>query len=472
MEVHMTAHARILRSLWLAAIASMALSGLPRLAMADQTGPNVILVVIDALRPDHLGAWGHVQARTPNLDRVASQGVFFRNIFAPMPSSSPSRASILTGRAPHTHGVRINGRTLPGEERTLAEIFRDAGYVTVSVGQVSDGREQGFEYINIARGMGGADSLARRMWDVNARTQASLRSARPETSRAVTGAITWLRSHRNDQRPAFIWLDMPENVHEAWRPPAPYSTMYDSGYTGRDVSVNTMYSPALTEREVRHARALYDGQLTYVDKQLGPLFDEIERLGLAENTVLVVMSDHGTFMGEHALWQKPPIMLDGLMRSTLIVRYRPAVPAGVQTEHLAQLSDVFATVLDLAGQPIPEQVSGASYSLRPLWEQNRPVRDAVYMEFCSYKGTAAKAIRTPKWLYIYMRSVGTIPWGEGISPAQVFQALGWPPHLLFDLEADPGLSRNVVQEHPEVETQLRFKLLDWLIDSEDDVPRN
>jgi len=439
-------------------------------AHAATKPPTVILIVIDALRPDHIGAWGNVQARTPNLDRIAAEGAFFRNAFAPMPSSAPSRATILTGRAPHTHGVRVNGRALPPNELTLAQIFRDSGYTTVSTGPLADGREQGFEHVGIGHAYGGPDSLARRMWDELVHEQARSGGDTASMSPSVWGAVAWLRAHHDDDAPTFLWVDMRESLHEAWRPPAPYDTMYDSTYTGRDVSVNAMYSPHLTEREIRHSYALYDGQLTYVDTRLGPLFAELDRLGLSPNTVLVVMSDHGTFMGEHMLWQKPPVLLDPVMRSTLIIRYPGVVPAGVQTSGLAQLSDVFATVLDLAGMPVPERVAGASYSLRPLWERDERVRDAVYMEFCAYKGTAGKAIRTRKWLYIYMRSVGTIPWSEGLSPADLFQAHGWSLRLLFDLDADPGATRNVVAEHPDVERDLRFRLLDWLIDSENDVP--
>lgn len=465
----MTSLSRGLRRPWRVLLVPMLLAGLSY-ETAAATPPNVILIMIDALRPDHIGAWGNVQAKTPNLDRIAAQGVFFRNAFAPMPSSSPSRATILTGRAPHTHGVRINGRTLPSEELTLAEIFRDAGYTTVSTGPLSDGREQGFQYIGLSRTGGGPDSLARRMWDELTYPPAEAVGQRQEMSPGIRAAIAWLRAHRRDAAPTFMWVDMDRNLHEAWRPPAPYSTLYDSSYSGRDVSVNRMYSPDLTERETRHAHALYDGQLTYVDAQLGPLFDELADLDREAPTILVVLSDHGTFMGEHRLWQKPPVLFDPVMRSTLIIRFPGVVPAGVQTEHLAQLSDVFATALDLAGQPIPDRVAGASYSLRPIWERDEPVRDAAYLEFCSYKGTAAKAVRTRQWLYVSMRTTGTIPWSEGISPAQLFEAHGWPSRLLFDLGADPGLTRNVLADYPDVEAGLRAQLLDWLIDSENDVP--
>ena len=469
---------RYIAALALIALAASSALAQPRATTAPaspQGSPHVVLLMIDALRPDHVGAWKNVRTVSPNLDRIAAEGVLLRNAFAPMPSSSPSRASILTGRAPHTHGVRINSRPLADEELTLAEIFADAGYQTVSTGRLRRGRAQGFQKVDLQAGRPGTetgmgpDSLAEVMWDEA--TYEAMPPEQPGTSSAVRAAIGWFRAHGNDAAPTFMWLDMPQTLHEAFRPPPPYDTMYDSTYSGRDVSVNPMHSPDLTPREIEHSLALYDGQVTYVDGLVGQLFDEMDRLGLADNTILVVMSDHGTFLGEHDLWQKAPVMLDPVMRATLMVRYPGIVPAGVQTDGLAQLSDVFATVLDLAGLEQPERSVAESRSLRPLMESTGPARDAVHMEFCLYKGTVGKAVRTDRWLYIHMQSVGDIPWGGGLSPGDVFRAHGWPVDLLFDIVADPEFTRNLAAERPEVVHELRDDLLRWLIATENDVPR-
>ena len=181
-----------------------------------------------------------------------------------------------------------------------------------------------------------------------------------------------------------------------------------------------------------------------------------------------MVSDHGTYLGEHDLWQKAPVMFDPVMRSTLIIRQNGVVSAGVQIEHLAQLSDVFATILDLAELPVPGRAAGSSHSLRSPWESKTSVRPAVFMEFCRYKGTASKAIRSADWLYVYFESVGETRWGE-ISPADVLRAKDWPRRMLFDVKADPDLTANLVDAHPEIEGQLRSQLLDWLIASENDL---
>lgn len=442
-------------------------------ATATQSGagepprPHVVIVMIDALRPDHLGAWGKPELRTPHLDRVAEQGVFFRNIFAPMPSSAPSRATILTGRAPHTHGVRINGRNLPLAELTLTELLADNGYTTVSTGRLQRQFDQGFEHVNIGGGEL-ADSLAGVMWDSLKYGEAEDGLVAADVAPDVRAAIKWMATHGHDEAPTFLWLDMTHNLHEPWRPPPPYDTMFDADYTGRDVSVNPMYSPDLTEREVQHAHALYDGQASFVDSQFGWFTKALTELGLSERTILVVVSDHGTYLGEHDLWQKCPVMFDPVMRSTLIIRQNGVVSAGVQIEHLAQLSDVFATILDLAELPVPGRAAGSSHSLRSTWESKTSVRPAVFMEFCRYKGTASKAIRSADWLYVYFESAGETRWGE-ISPADVLRAKDWPRRMLFDVKADPDLTANLVDAHPEVEGQLRSQLLDWLIASENDL---
>ncbi|MDP6126224.1 MAG: sulfatase-like hydrolase/transferase, partial [Candidatus Latescibacteria bacterium] len=372
---------------------------------------------------------------------------------------------IHTGRAPHTHGVRINGRPLPPKETTLAEVFLNAGYATVSISRLPEGQEQGFELINVG-GDDGVDPLAWVMFDEA--EYEGRDTAEGEVMPNIKGAIGWLRAH-GKEKPFFMWMDN-ESIHEPWRPPPPYDTMYDPDYEGPDASINLMWSPDLPERQVRASHALCDGQISHVDDQLGLLFEELDRSGIADDTVIVVVSDHGTFMGEHDLWQKCPIMFDPVMRATLIIRPPEKVHGGAQVAHLAQLGDVFATVLDLAGVDSPEYIARESFSLQPTWRDNAPIRDNVMMEFCFYKGTASKAVRTEKWLYVYFRSSGDIPWGDGISPGEIIAAKGWKDRMLFDLVADPDLNNNVVDENPDVEREMRDLILDWLIDSENDLP--
>jgi len=429
--------------------------------------------MMDALRPDHLGPWGSKRRSrpTPNFSRMADEGVFFRNCFSHMPSSHPSRASILTGRDPHTHGVRINSRPLAASETTLAQILQEAGYQTATTREFSPGLGRGFAERGIVRGLSAFDQGP---WDVVTDVpEMAEEEAATDVAQDVAAIVEWLERRAVDptrvKTPFFMWGDI-EDTHEPWRPPVPFDTMHTSpDYAGPDVSCPPMYSPDLTPEQVDHAVGLYDGVVSLLDKHLGILLDALDRLGLSENTLLIVMSDHGVHLGEHSLWRKPPTLFDTVLRATLMMRMLGTLPAGVQSEGLGLVNDVFATTLDVAGLTVPEAAAGHCVSLGPLWNGAAEVRDFVPLEFNSYKGTAAKGIRTEKWKYFYYRSVGDITW-DTMAPGDIWSAHGWPLTMLFDLENDPDEMIDVAAKNPDVVVDMHRKLLEWLIDSENDLP--
>ena len=433
--------------------------------------PNVIIFMMDALRPDHLGPWGHPARPNPNFSRMANEGVFFRNFFSHMPSSHPGRASILTGRDPHTCGIRINSRPLAATEVTLAQVLKDAGYLTVTSRKFPPGLGRGFDQQELVGGLSAFDAGP---WDV-VKQLPDMPESETETDMAQDTAalVTWLKEYaadsaRND-KPFFFWADV-EDTHEPWHPPAPFDTMYDDEpYDGPDVSCPDMLSPNMTDRQKKRAIALYDGVVALEDKYLGILLDTLDELSLAEDTLLIVCSDHGIHLGEHDLWRKPPTLFDPVLRATLIMRHKGALPEGVQTSGMALTNDVFATVLEHTGLEIPEAAVPHCTSLRPLWEGAEEVRDQIPLEFNLYKGTVGKGIRTKKWKYFYYPSVGEDLWDVG-SPADIWKANGWAKEMLFDLENDPGEENNVIERYPDVAAEMKRRLIDWLIASENDVP--
>jgi len=245
--------------------------------------------------------------------------------------------------------------------------------------------------------------------------------------------------------------------------------MFDKGYDGPDLSDPKMYEPDAGERVVRHLRALYDGEVVLVDKGVGRILGFLREMGLRNDTLIVLVSDHGVFLGEHGFFKKPPFLFEPLMRSSFILSWPKGFPAGKSANSLVHLCDVMPTVLDLLGLSPPDGCQGAS--LVPLLRGAvNKVRDAVFMEFCEYKGTAVKAVRTQDWKYIYHRSVGNIPWSHDYSPAEVFEKVGFEAEMLFDLSADPDELNNLAQRRPDVVHKMRSLVVDWLIDTEDDVP--
>jgi arylsulfatase A-like enzyme len=433
--------------------------------------PNIIIFMMDALRPDHLSPWNPSVRHTPNFARLADSGVFFRNCFSHMPSSHPSRASILTGRDPHTHGVRINSRPLPAQETTLAQILSDADYLTATTREFPPGLGRGFAEQGLVRKLSAFDSGP---WDVvKELPEMATDEMQTEVAQDVTSVIQWMKDYvdgpDNGKRPFMLWADC-EDTHEPWRPPSPFDTMYDTEpYSGRDVSCPPMYSPELNESETTHAMNLYDGVVALLDKHLGRLLDSLDELDLADNTLLCVLSDHGVHLGEHGLWRKPPTLFDAVLRATLIMRLPGQVPAGIQSDGIGLVNDVFPTILDLVGLDVPDAAKPHCESLRPLWSGADQVRDFVGLEFNAYKGTSGKGIRTKRWKYMYYPSLGEAVWDVG-SPADIWRGNGWPDAMLFDLENDPDETVDVRAEYPEVEREMRQRLIDWLIASENDIP--
>lgn len=428
--------------------------------------PNVIVFVLDAVQPDRLGPWGPDVRPTPNFSRMASEGVFFREYFGHMPSSFNARASMMTGRDPHTHRVAINGRPLPAEEVTLAQLLRSAGYDTVLTRRYPKGMNRGFDRNDLNEPYEKNPNAVRRVFPGLTEGEAST-----DMAEDLAGLVTWLRSRAQEggDSPFFIWADE-EFTHGPWRPPAPYDTMYDTEpYDGPDVSGAPMYAPDMPEKHKQKTINLFDGCVAVVDKLLGMLMDELESLGLTEDTLLIVVSDHGQLLGELDMWGKPPVLVDPVLRSTLLMRQPGTLPTGVQTNGLSIMNDIFATVLDHTGLEVPEQARRSSVNLRPLWEGSEQVREQIGLEFNMFRGTAGKGIRTTRWKYVHYPSLGTDEW-KVYSPEEMWRALGWDRHMLFDLASDPGETRDVKSEHPDVLADMQMRLIDWLIASENDVP--
>jgi arylsulfatase A-like enzyme len=430
--------------------------------------PNIIVFMMDALRPDHLGPWSPETRPTPNFSRLADEGVFFREFFGHMPSSFNARASVLTGRDPHTHGVKINGRPLSAKEITLPQILREAGYATALTTPYPKGMNRGFSENTLRNRFEGDIAAVQELLP-----GVSDGEATTDVAQDTAALVGWLRERQNNpqrsEQPFFLWADE-EFSHGPWRPPAPWDTMYDTEqYDGPDASNSLMYAPDLPERHKQKTINLFDGCIAVIDKMLGYLIDELDTLGIAEDTLLVVMSDHGQLLGELGMWGKPPVLTDPVLRSVLVMRQKGAIPAGVQPTGLGIMNDVFATLLEHAGLELPESARGQCVSLSPLWNGVAQVRDQVGLEFNSYRGTAGKGIRTEKWKYIHYASLGTDVWKE-YSPAEMWERLGWDRTVLFDLESDPGETRDVKAEHPDVVADMQIRMIDWLVNSEDDVP--
>lgn len=323
--------------------------------------PDVLVLLVDALRADHLGAYGYGRDTSPAIDSLAADGVLFRQAIAQSTFTKTSIASLFTGRNPFQHGVywgshkenpgHITSDLLSLEEHTLAEHLAPAGYLTSAWVQNSHlrgfmGFSQGF--VNYQDQQGSIHAINRRFFRFL------------ETSARRYPFFTYLH-----------YIDL----HDPYRPPAPYDTMfgtYGDVYEGVDFSNWGTYLKAVREGrqtlstdEVDQLRAYYDGLIRLVDDQLAQLFEELKRSGLYDNTLIILTSDHGDAFFEHGFISHSTTPYEELVRVPLIVKFPGSEHRGRIVEAQARLVDVLPTVLDFVG--VEKDLEGvAGCSLLPL----------------------------------------------------------------------------------------------------------
>jgi arylsulfatase A-like enzyme len=401
----------------------------PRLSAAGAHGrTNIILISIDTLRADHLGCYGYEAPTSPNVDRMASEGVVFRNAIASASWTVPSHTSIFTGLDPTRHGVvEVFYRALPPALETLAELLWDRGYETagfVGGAFVSNvwNFGQGFDRYreNMETQRGEADTLS---W--------SLERATP-----------WLEQRRD--RPFFLFLHTYQ-VHLPYTPPPPYDRLFDPDYSGpyersfteKDAELLEQSGP-LDRRILRHAEALYDGEIRAMDTTLGELFEFLRATRLAENTCVVFTSDHGDEFGEHGgLSHNHTKLYDELIRVPLIVWCPSRVQGGRVVDGLASHTDILPTILELTGTAVPAGLDGMTL-LPALNGERLPNRTVTISEVDGSvekrKGTV-KALRTERHKLIE----STIDGSE----------------MLFDLGADRAETTDLAAQQPDLARQVR-----------------
>lgn len=298
--------------------------------------PNVLLVTVDTLRADHVGAYGATGASTPALDALAARGLLVERAFTAVPVTLAAHATLLTGRWPPQHGVRGNSfYRLPDRETTMAELLRAAGYRTAAVvgAAVLDhrfGLDQGFE-----------------LYDDRTTSQAgTVLIAERDASAVVSRALAWLGEPSD--RPFFLWVHL-FDPHEPYRPPEPFAT--------------------------RFAGAPYDGEVAFVDEQVGRLLAALEAAGKLGATLTVVTADHGESLGEHGEATHGVFLYDSTLRVPLMLAGPGIARERRANVEPASLVDVMPTLLGRLGIAFPPHLAG-----RDLLARGSAPREFVYAE--------------------------------------------------------------------------------------------
>jgi arylsulfatase A-like enzyme/tetratricopeptide (TPR) repeat protein len=368
--------------------------------------PNVILITLDTTRADHLACYGYAGVSTPNLDAIAGRGVLFEQAATATPLTLPAHSTIMTGMYPTYHGVRVNGNTALGDDQTtLAEVLAARGYETGAfiAAFVLDGRwglKQGFSPYDDK-------------FDLKKYRHLDLGEVQRPGNDVVDAALAWLDTAK--AKPFFAWVHL-YDPHVPYAPPEPYASAYAR----------------------RGLYGLYDGEIAFMDEQIGRLTDWLARNGLDKSTAVVLVGDHGEALGSHGEGTHGYFIYDYAMHVPLLVSMPFAALQGKRVAAQVSTADVFPTILDLVGAAGPAPVQGRSLlglMFDPGRKDDVPAYGEAMASNIQFGWSALHTLRTPQYKYIDA-----------------------PRAELYDLAADPGELSNIMGLVPGVATRMKDEL--------------
>jgi arylsulfatase A-like enzyme/Tfp pilus assembly protein PilF len=371
-------------------------------ATAGPRDANVLLITLDTTRADHLSCYGPHGARTPHLDALAARGIRFAHATVQVPLTLPSHACIMTGSYPPVHKLRdMGGFVLDRSHPTIASLTQAAGFSTAAF----VGSRVVAKHFGLSHGFDTYDD------DMGAeKEEGKLPGVFPERRASVVTdrALDWLK--QNAQRKFFLWAHY-YDPHAPYDPPEPYKRQY--------------------------AKNLYDGEIAYMDEQVGRLLAGLDQLALTSRTLVIAVGDHGESLGEHGEATHGIFLYDATLHVPLIVA-GPDLPHGKVIDDQVRSIDLHPTVMEFLRLPSSSEAQGVS--LWPLMQQGIHVRSNYSYGETLYPRTylgwsELRAMRTPGWKLILA-----------------------PHPELYNLERDPGEIQNLIGNHPAEADQLQKKI--------------
>jgi len=333
---------------------------------------NIILISIDSLRADHTGCYGYGPPTTPALDAFAAGAVRFTDCSATSSWTLPSHASMFTGLYEDTHKANSPARIMDPKNITAAEILHDAGYDTAAI-VCAPFLVSSF---NINQGFAMYDE------EIAQTKRPSIRKIKT-SARVTEKSLKYLRKQMKQKRPFFLFVHY-WDPHYDYNPPPEYARLFDADYAGRidgdDISGRKDLIPGMNPRDLRHIVALYDGEIRYTDDHLKELLNFIDQSLLAQNTAVIITSDHGDEFLEHGSTGHTFTCYEELIHVPLLIRAPWFKPQKQVIDWPMENVDLFPTILALAGQPpVKHQIHG--YNLMSLIENGEtPPRETLYCE--------------------------------------------------------------------------------------------
>jgi len=442
---------------------TVALWANPLLTSKAPKRPNVLIYMIDTLRADHASLYGYARDTTPFLKKLGSTGLVFENCQVQATWTKPSTASLLTSLYSFSHGIVNDYDTIPKGAATMAGQLRAAGYVTAGIvanpfaGRVS-GLQRGFDYLD--------------EWAVIQRYRKDAEDRGTDSAAVNKIVFPWLEQHRDE--PFFLYVHTTD-PHAPYRPPVgfeekfanpaetaefnrTYKRLVDKREYGGGAVVNRagcLRNGVNPDRFIHQAIDRYDGEILHNDWSLEQLVEKLKQLGILDNTLIVVVSDHGEEFWEHGWTAHGQSLYQELAHGVLLMWNQKLIPAARRVAEPVQLIDVMPTVLDLLSLKIPDVVQGQSlapFAMGQSFERRGPVMTSRYASphakgFVPENGTDTVALLDSNWKLIYRDKAKEV----GMNKVE-----------LYDRRTDPGDSNNVAAQHPAEVGRMTTEIGKWL----------
>ena len=450
---------RLLRA---AAVFTLA-AALAGLGCRGSARPNIVLLVMDTVRADRFSWGGSPRVVAPRLEALARDATVYAQAFAPAPWTVPAHASLFTGRYPSAHRTDCGSLRLPDAEATLAEALHEAGYRTVGY---TANPWLGATY-NFQQGFDTWGETWREVPEGSPDTGASLNNQRIERF------LRWYAGNPDARHQPFFLFANYFEAHLPYHPPAPERArmLRPGAELARVDRLARLGHPQemafilgrsdLTADDLALLNDLYDGEVAYVDRRVGEVFDWLAETGLVDDTIVVVTSDHGENLGEHGMLDHKMSVHATLLRVPLLVRYPRAVPAGSRVDAPVQLHDLYPTLLALAGAASPRGAAVEAELLPGIAggrgrDATRPIVGEFagppvdFLKVMAQAFPGADLSRFDRTLVSLRRDGETLHWGSD------------GRHALYRTTGDPGETTDLSATDPERVRVLAGEVDAWL----------
>ena len=323
--------------------------------------PNILIIVMDTVRWDHLSCYGYAKKTTPFIDRLSERGILFQNAFSASCWTPPAHASLFTGMYPSSHGVFMGDSCLDVRGQTLAEILKEFGYRTFGVSgiaQLSANKRfnRGFdEYLEAWKVAKKPRDLPK--WKTDIRTSFHLDER--NTRYVYENVARFIKDHKKSI-PFFVFANF-NTAHTPYKPPPRFRRQFlnETGGSLNEEKLNRLMvkdgflymaqKMTVTQEEFIHLQNLYDAEIAYLDHTLGQLFKLLQRRNILDDMVIVLLADHGENFGEHGLMYHQFCLYDSLIRIPMIWHYPRVIKGSKNAQTLISIVDVLPSILRLIG---------------------------------------------------------------------------------------------------------------------------